>query len=66
MASSDPYMLPFSLEQYIRLHGTLTKGQYTVQPVSDVEQSYYKISELKHVCGCHSPGPLIKSVHLHC
>ncbi len=42
--------LTLSLEAYAELHGLLTKGKAAVQPMSLLERSLYKASDLKQAC----------------
>lgn len=66
MSSSSTAVLPWALEHYIAVHDALTKGQGTVRPVSEIEEAFYKQTDLKHVsvtienpckCSCLlSPG----------
>ncbi|GMH38540.1 hypothetical protein BSKO_06424 [Bryopsis sp. KO-2023] len=46
-------ILPMSLETYIDMHSSLTKGRNTVQPVSNMEQPLYRIADLKQIFGLH-------------
>lgn len=38
-----------SLETYIQLHEALTKGKSHVQPVTPIEEHFFKVQDLKQV-----------------